>query len=164
MRIGNAAVLSTVIGAVTIGMAAPAMAAGTLAVTPGQVHRGQKTTVHVKACTKEGSVAKSSAFAADIALNTEGEVEGVVGLATIASQAKFGVHPVHVDCAGVDYVGQVTVLGGGGGYPVPHGGAKTGLGGSGVNLALVGAGGVLMLAAGGVGAMGMRRRRSDAGV
>ncbi|MBC6457538.1 hypothetical protein [Actinomadura sp. HBU206391] len=167
IRPGNTAVLGAVIGAVTFGLATPAMATGTVGVTPGQAQRGQKVTVHVEECAEDGSVAKSDAFAADVILNTEGERVGVAGLATIASHATFGVHQVHVECAGVNFVGRVTVTAGKGGpagkgHPVPKGGAKTGLGGGGENLPLVGAGSALLLGAGGVGALAIRRRRSDA--
>src|ERR1700754_256082 len=169
MRMRNTAVLGIVIGGVTIGFAAPAMATGTVGVTPGQGQRGEKVTVLVRECTEDGSVAKSSAFAADVTLNVEGEREGVAGLATIGSHATFGTHQVHVHCAGAEYVGRVTVSGGKGhdaghdagnghnagngqpagkAHPVPKGGAETGLGGGGENLPLVGAGSALLLGAG----------------
>ncbi|HEY7489428.1 MAG TPA: hypothetical protein VH912_33630 [Streptosporangiaceae bacterium] len=167
MRLGKAAVFGIVTGAMTIGLAAPAMAdTGFVIVKPGQARPGDQVTVVGKACRGDGT-AESPAFeGGSVPLNGAEEVEGRAGLATIKKDTVPGTYTVLVRCGGRPVqvtTGQVVVVAGNAGpktHAAPSGGAKTGFGGGagGADTALLAGGGVLLLGAVGVGAVAARRR------
>lgn len=173
MRLGKAAVFSIVVGTVTIGFAAPAMAdPGDVYVKPGQVRPGDKVTVVGKKCQVDGEAGSLAFVGGAVPLNGAEEVEGRAGLATIKKDTFPGTYTVQVRCGGYKAIGQVIVVDGktqpntGRTYPktqstpTPTGGAKTGFGGGagGTNTALLAGGGVLLLGAAGVGTVAVRRR------
>lgn len=169
MRLRYAVALGGVVGAVSLGLAAPAMAANTapgdVTVTPAKAHRGDGIHIVVPPCDTNGSIAYSTAFAqVSLHQGAPNGPPGVRGEATIKPQAGFGPHKIVVKCggatSGVEYSGIVTVT------PTasPTGGAKTGAGGvaGGANLPLMSTGAALVLGAGAAGSVAIRRRRSDA--
>lgn len=164
MGLGKAVAFGIVAGAVTIGLAAPAMAdTGDVIVKPGKARAGDKVTVVGKKCQVEGTAGSLAFEGGAIPLNGAEEVDGRAGLATIKKDTVPGTYTVLVRCGGSRSVGQFDVVAGGAApqtQPAPKGGAKTGLGGGtgGADIVLLAGGGVLVLAAVGVGALAVRRR------
>ncbi len=64
MRRGKAAVFGLVLGGMTLGLAAPAMAdGGDVLLQPGQAHPGDKITVVGKKCDVDGEAARWPSWA-----------------------------------------------------------------------------------------------------
>jgi hypothetical protein len=186
MRLGKATVFGLVLGGMTLGLAAPALAdGGDVVLQPGQARPGDKITVVGKKCAVDGEAGSLAFVGGTVPLNGAEEVDGRAGLATIKPDAHPGDYTVQVRCGAHRSVGTLRVLeaktppkthqptpGGtahptpmGSAHPTPSGGAKTGFGGGsgGANLVLLAGGGVLMLGAVGAGGMAARRRNdSDA--
>ncbi|MFB4305887.1 hypothetical protein [Actinomadura sp. GTD37] len=184
MRLGKATVFGLVLGGMTIGLAAPAMADdGDVVVQPSQARPGQQVTVVGKKCQVDGEAGSLAFVGGAVPLNGAEEVDGRAGLATVKPDTVPGDYTVQVRCGTHRSVGYLKVLdaktapktsqpapGGtarptpmGSTHPTPSGGAKTGFGGaSGHGGLVVLAGGALMLV-GAVGTAGAahRRRRSD---
>ncbi|TMR34423.1 hypothetical protein [Actinomadura geliboluensis] len=168
MRLGKATVLGLVVGAVTIGLAAPAMAeGGDVLVQPSQARPGGQVTVVGKKCQVDGEAGSLAFVGGAVPLNGAEEVDGRAGLATIKTDTVPGEYTVQVRCGGHRSVGYLTVVKAGAKptpmgstHPTPTGGAKTGFGGGagGTSAAPLAAGGVLLLGAFGVGAAAVRRR------
>lgn len=165
MRLGKATVLGLVTGAVTVGLAAPAMAeGGDVVLQPSQARPGGQVTVVGKQCTVDGEAGSLAFVGGAVPLNGAEEVDGRAGLATIKPDTVPGEYTVQVRCGAHKSVGLLTVVKAGTKpmsttHPTPSGGAKTGFGGGagGTGAAPLAAGGVLLLGAFGLGAAAVRR-------
>ncbi|WP_433473124.1 hypothetical protein ACQPZP_30270 [Spirillospora sp. CA-142024] len=157
MQLRSAVAAAGVVGAATMGLAAPAMAdpPGEVTVSPNSVRQGETGPVTVdvpSACQAHNVTLSSTAFNAPASF-TEGATPNPV---PIKSTATVGEHRIEGLCDDVDrpikFHGHVTIT--------PKGGAKTGIGGvsGGTSLPLMGAGVALILGAGG--AMVFQRRRA----
>lgn len=167
MRLGKAAALGIVAGAMTIGFAAPAMAdAGDVIVKPGQARPGDKVTVVGKKCQVDGTAGSLAFVGGSVPLNGAEEVDGRAGLATIKKDTHAGTYTVLVRCGTYKWTGHIVVVDGKTAPKThaPSGAAKTGFGGGagGANTALLAGGGILMLGAIGAGTMAVRRRNGAA--
>jgi len=167
MRARKTTMLALTAGALTAGLAAgvaaPATATTSVLVKPGKARPGQNVTLQVPECETDG-FATSDAFAGSAALDGAEEVEGRAGLATIGAHTPPGTYQILAHCGDVNAVGQIVVLPGTAPSPrpTPHGAADAGFGGGagGVNVVLLGAGGVLLAGAAGA-AVARSRRRDD---
>ncbi|MFC5747467.1 hypothetical protein [Actinomadura rugatobispora] len=168
MRLGKAAVFGVVTGTMTIGLAAPAMAeTGDVVVKPGKARPGDKVTVSSTKCDRDGTAGSLAFENGSVPLDGAEEVDGRAGLATIKSDTTPGTYTVLVRCGKFRAVGQFDVVEGKAGskpHTAPKGGAKTGIGGgAGDSGTVLLAGGlVLLLGAGGIGAVAVRRRNDAA--
>ncbi|WP_141580929.1 hypothetical protein [Actinomadura sp. WMMA1423] len=164
MRLGKATFLGLVIGAATLGLAAPAMAdTGDVVVQPAQARPGEQVTVVGKKCEVDGTAGSLAFVGGAVPLNGAEEVDGRSGLATIKKDTFPGTYTVLVRCGGFKGVGEVHVVDGKArpmAKSTPTGGAATGLGGGtgGADTALLAGGGVLLLGGIGAGAIAVRRR------
>lgn len=164
MRHGKAAVLGLVVGAGTLGMAAPAMAdPGDVIVKPAQVRPGETVTVVGKKCQVDGTAGSLAFVGGAVPLNGAEEVDGRAGLATVKKDTFAGTYTVLVRCGAYKGTGEVHVVDGKArpmAQPTPTGGPATGVGGGagGGNTVLLAGGGVLVLGGIGAGAITVRRR------
>ncbi|TDB87222.1 hypothetical protein E1264_15305 [Actinomadura sp. KC216] len=165
MRLGKAAVFGLVVGAMTVGLAAPAMAdPGDVVVQPKQARPGDKITVVGKKCAVDGTAGSLAFVGGAVPLNGAEEVDGRAGLATIKNDTFPGTYTILVRCGGHRSVGEIVVVDGKArpkaATPTPQGGAGTGFGGGagGADTVLLAGGGVLLLGGLGIGAMAVRRR------
>ncbi|TYK52658.1 hypothetical protein [Actinomadura decatromicini] len=177
MRFGKATVFGLVVGAMTVGLAAPAMAdTGDVVVQPKQARPGDKVTVVGKKCVTDGEAGSLAFVGGAVPLNGAEEVDGRSGLATIKTDTVPGTYTVQVRCGGHRSVGEVVVLERKAppktqqpttppihptAKATPQGGPATGFGGgSGGSggTALLAGGGVLLLGGFGLGALAVRRR------
>lgn len=185
MRLGKAAVFGLVLGGMTFGLAAPALAeGGDVVVQPGQARPGDKITVVGKKCAVDGEAGSLAFVGGAVPLNGAEEVDGRAGLATIKPDTSPGDYTVQVRCGTHRSIGYLKVLDAktppkthqptprqtpagsarptplGSAHPTPSGGPKTGFGGGsgGANLVLLAGGGVLMAGAVGAGGLAARRR------
>ncbi|MFA1543209.1 hypothetical protein [Actinomadura monticuli] len=186
MRLGKATVLGLVLGTMTIGLAAPAMADdGDVVLQPSQARPGQQITVVGKKCQVDGEAGSLAFVGGAVPLNGAEEVDGRAGLATVKPDTVPGEYTVQVRCGAHRSVGLLKVLDAkttsrptpgstahptpsstahskpmGSAHPTPAGGAKTGFGGGagGTSTALLAGGGVLLLGAFGAGTAAVRRR------
>ncbi|TMR04156.1 hypothetical protein ETD83_09165 [Actinomadura soli] len=164
MRLGKAAVFGLVVGGMTVGLAAPAMAdPGDVVVQPKQARPGDKITVVGKKCTTDGTAGSLAFVGGAVPLNGAEEVDGRAGLATIKKDTFPGTYTILVRCGAHKSTGEIVVVDGKA-HPkttsTPRGGAGTGFGGGagGSDAALLAGGGVLLLGGLGIGAMAVRRR------
>ncbi|MFI0408078.1 hypothetical protein [Actinomadura sp. 3N508] len=164
MRLGKATVFGLVVGAMTVGLAAPAMAdPGDVVVQPKQARPGDQITVVGKKCTTDGTAGSLAFVGGAVVLNGAEEVDGRAGLASIKNDTFPGTYTILVRCGGHKSVGEIVVVDGKArpkSTPTPAGGAGTGIGGGagGADTALLAGGGVLLLGGIGIGAMAVRRR------
>ncbi|NKZ05761.1 hypothetical protein [Actinomadura latina] len=193
MRLGKATVLGLVLGGLTIGLAAPAMAdGGDVVVQPSQARPGEQITVVGKKCQVDGEAGSLAFVGGAVPLNGAEEVDGRAGLATVKPDTVPGDYTVQVRCGTHRSIGYLKVLDAktppktsqptpsgtahptpsgtahptpmGSGHPIPSGGAKTGFGGGSDGANLVLLAGGGVLVLGAVGAGGMAvRRRNDTG-
>lgn len=186
MRLGKATVFGLALGAVTIGMAAPAMADdGDVVVQPSQARPGEQITVVGKKCQVDGEAGSLAFTGGAVPLNGAEEVDGRAGLATVKPGTFPGDYTVQVRCGAHKSVGYLKVLDAkttpnktpqptpsgtahptplGTAHPTPAGGPETGFGGGsgGGNLVVLAGGGLLLLGAVRAGSAAVRRnRRSD---
>ncbi|MFI0482541.1 hypothetical protein [Actinomadura sp. 9N215] len=168
MRLGKTAAFGLVFGAITVGLAAPAMAdPGDVVVQPKQARPGDKITVVGKKCTADGTAGSLAFVGGAVPLNGAEEVDGRAGLATIKKDTFPGTYTVLVRCGAHKSTGEIIVVDGKA-HPKttsnPKGGAGTGFGGGagGADAALLAGGGVLLLGGLGIGAMAVRRRGNAA--
>ncbi|MEU8306823.1 hypothetical protein AB0C84_25025 [Actinomadura sp. NPDC048955] len=164
MRHGKAAVLGLVVGAGTLGMAAPAMAdPGDVIVKPAQARPGETVTVVGKKCQVDGTAGSLAFVGGAVPLNGAEEVDGRAGIATVKKDTFAGTYTVLVRCGAYKGTGEVHVVDGKArpmARPTPTGGPATGVGGGagGGNTVLLAGGGVLVLGGIGAGAITIRRR------
>ncbi|XVQ07093.1 hypothetical protein ACQP1W_31200 [Spirillospora sp. CA-255316] len=152
----------------TIGLAAPAMAeTGDVVVKPGQARPGDKVTVSSTKCQTNGTAGSLAFVGGAVPLDGAEEVDGRAGLATVKKDTTPGTYTVLVRCGAFKATGQIVVVDGKTGtkpHTTPNGGAKTGIGGGagGSDTALLAGGLVLLLGAGGIGTVAVRRRNDAA--
>jgi hypothetical protein len=168
MRLGKAAVLGVVAGAVTIGLATPAMAeTGDVIVRPGSVRPGDKVTVVGKKCQVDGTAGSLAFQGGAVPLNGAEEVDGRAGLATVDKGASPGTYTVLVRCGGAKWTGTYDVVDAKAApktRATPTGGAETGFGGvADENSLLIGGGrAMVLLGALGLGFLAARRYKGKA--
>ncbi|MFA1551125.1 hypothetical protein [Actinomadura chokoriensis] len=111
MRLGKATVFGLVLGGMTIGLAAPAMADdGDAVVQPSQARPGEQVTVVGKKCQVDGEAGSLAFVGGAVPLNGAEEVDGRSGLATIKEDTFPGDYTVQVRCGGHKSVGYLKVL------------------------------------------------------
>ncbi|MBW5423476.1 hypothetical protein GKQ77_18200 [Streptomyces sp. BG9H] len=145
---------------------APQTQAGTqpsLSITPSPGKPGQSVVVSVSGgCTAASATATSGAFTQSVPLST-GSAGIYTGTGTIRPDARPGSHTVNVACPGGATSTYAITVAGAAATPTtaPDRGVRAGTGGSRTAEAVyVGAGGALVLIAGGYTVYRMRRRRS----